>query len=218
MSDDADSTGPDLGKMAGAISAAIAVVASLAVTGVLARAQRNHGEHVLLGLSLIVLAALIVFLVALPHRWVSLFYAAAAAVFAAGLGVAIFAVRETQKDSQRPAVEAEFDPATHILKSTVTADGLSTNVLMRVRVDDLAYNPATRAYAIVGLPLFYAGLGPDQDGQIRYTAQAVVPADGEAVGVTVWAESGKKPACTEQPGVLESEQAGCLVMRLKPSG
>jgi len=232
---------PKLAEIAAAISAGIAVVASLAVSGVLQRAMRNHGSLLLVGLVIIIAASFGWFVPSFPrrhdrpahgdgfvhrlahevdrffHRLFSELYRWAPVLFTVGLIVAIVAVFFTQQDGQRPAVQADFDRNTGVLRATITASGVPTNGLVWVQVDNLKDGSDPKSdYQIVGKPIYYAGLGPDPDGQITYTVQMPVPAAQDALGVTAWRDGNAAPRCSENADLNESQQAGCLVLRLKP--
>jgi hypothetical protein len=218
----------DIAQIATAASAAVAVLASLAVTGVLARAQRNHGYLLFSGLGLVVLGALAWFLATiLPENltvtrrshqtgpFVLGLRAIAGLLFLGGLIIAILAVRQTEQDAQRPAVAASFDAASGVLKAKISAEGLGTDQRMSVRVDGLKQNGETAKLELVEphAPLYFALFGPDADGKVKYEFSVYVPPRFMIVGVVAWTAK-SQPACFDRPG-RQAKEAGCTVVRLK---
>jgi hypothetical protein len=205
------------------------VLAALAVTGVLARAQRNHGYVLFSGLGLVLLGSLAWFFATiipatLNLRWrphlvktdnLKLFIRGLAGVlFILGLVGAIWAVKETEGDAQRPAVSASFDTAKSVLKAKVTADGLGTDQRMSVRVEGLKQIGKTSGldFSEPHKPLYFALLGPDADGKVSYEFSVFVPFRFTIVGVTAWTAK-HRPPCFDRPR-RQSKEAGCLAVRL----
>ena len=222
-------TSGDIAQIATAASAAIAVLVSLAVTGVLARAQRNHGYLLFSGLGLILLGSLGWFVATiLPEnlpmwrqrrntaRFAFWLRVVAGLLFLVGLICAILAVVRTERDAQRPAVAASFDAAKSVLTAKVSADGLGTNQRMAVGVEGLKQrgNTPTVDAAEPNKPLFFALLGPDADGKVKYEFSVYVPPRFRIVGVEAWTAD-TKPACFDRPQGHQAQEAGCAVLRLK---
>ena len=142
--------GSDIAHVAGALTAVIGIVTSLAVTGVLGQAQRNHGVSLLIGFGLVLFGAILWLGATLlpPGRFVLTqewsrfkrtrrllrwtvrrvgFKTLALLSFLAGLILTLNAMVQTQRDSERPAVSASFNQKTRVLAVTATAHGLSTD-------------------------------------------------------------------------------------------
>src|SRR5262249_51457680 len=136
------------------------VLTGLAVTGILAEAQRNHGIWLLAAFSAVLAGAVLwIFATLLPRtrekpahkwkhlRWVQRFIGWAARrqpvqvvsllIFGLGLGFAINAVILTQRDTERPAVSGTFDSKTRTLTAHASAHGLSTDDRLVVLVAGL---------------------------------------------------------------------------------
>jgi hypothetical protein len=118
----------DIAQAAAAATAVIGVVTSLAVTGVLGQAQRNHGNLLLVAFSIVLFAALWWTLAAVIPDTHPVLLSIGAGVFLIGLGFVIAAMIATQHDSERPSVSPDsYDSSKRVLKTTVKADGLAAD-------------------------------------------------------------------------------------------
>jgi hypothetical protein len=275
----------DLAQLIVPLTAVVAVLASLAAAGVIAAAERNHGDHLLWGLGLVVgsaafwLLALLVpttvetkpppkvelltgetpfggftitreTVVETPPeesppeppadwweyykrkfgsywttaaKWIAivgrpLLRFVAIGLLVAGIVYATKAIVDTQRDSQRPAVSASFDPEKGVLSSNVAAEGLSTDQRMTIRVDGLRQlDPNADRVEPVDphSPLYFALLGPDGSGKVKYAFKVYVPPKYDIVSLEAWTAS-SRPGCFDIRSRRQSEEAGCVITRLKP--
>ena len=131
-SDGAESTPLDVTQLLAGTTAVVGVLASLAVTGVLGQAQRNHPGLIYTCLGFVLAAALLWSWASIVpgrrHPWL---YLGGVAFFAVGLTFGVIALVTTQKDSERPSVSATFDKNNGLVTATITADGLSQNKTWR---------------------------------------------------------------------------------------
>jgi hypothetical protein len=218
--------GSDIAQAAAAATAVIGVVTSLAVTGVLGQAQRNHGNLLLVAFSIVLFAALWWTLAAVIPDTHPVLLSIGAGVFLIGLGFAIAAMIATQHDSERPSVSPDsYDSSKRVLKTTVKADGLAADkrivVLAEGLIEKKTQRPnGTPAFRLVPSPqpLYFAVIGPNSDGKVEHTARLVIPKRYQLVGVKAW--TGKtETGCliNENPltlSVAAHERDGCFVLRL----
>jgi hypothetical protein len=238
----------DVAQIATAATAAIAVVTSLAVAGILARAERNHAYYLFGGVLSILVGSLLWFIAALlPTTWraplwlvqwrvarvtpagtigerqsptripIGLIRVVASLFFFGGLIAAVWGVLETQKDAQRPTVSASFDATKNVLTAKVSADGLSTDQRMALRVDPLKQEGESSHLNLAeptAIPLYFALLGPDADGKVKYEFSVYVPKEQNVVGVEAWTAD-TKPPCLDVKPKEQSKEAGCIIIRLK---
>jgi hypothetical protein len=151
------------------------------------------------------------------HPW--LHYLGALSFFV-GLLLSVITLVVTQRDTQRPAVSGTFDRATGLLQATVTADGLSRQDRLVVRIEVLKRVKGRTALRPLSPPLYFGLLGPNADGKIKYTAIAYVPGGARFVGVKAWTAT-TEPACFLAAAITtttrrrpQSQEAGCFVLRL----
>jgi hypothetical protein len=274
----------ELTQISAALVAVVGVVTSLAVTGVLAAAQRNHGTILLIGFAAVVAAALIWLLrgligttkeaqapqataptkeqpgwllvaflpgakatgnaeepgkkaqtegdqvganklerpqgfwARLRASWPALI---AALLFAVGLALAIFALIKTQQDAERPAVSAVFDAKTSILTAKITADGLSAERRMVVRVEPLTEIQGPHGEFLIKPDppeLYFAVIGPNSDGKISHEISVAIPSELKLVAVVAWTGAFPSGCLTAESGqsleIPAREREGCLVLRL----
>jgi hypothetical protein len=215
MSDDTGSNGGkgDLTTIAAAATAAIGIVASLSVAGIIQRVLRNHGE--ILGGSLcIVLIAAIVWLWATlgqeaegdrkrRHNRLKL---VAAGLFVLGVIGSVIATIATARDVERPSISASYDRASSSVKAHVTAGNISSSDSIAVNVDALtAQKDGTWAIA---KNLSRDFVGPDGDGDVSTDLQVMVPVGRyDAVGVQAWnVKNEKDSVCTPDDATVKSQQ------------
>ena len=165
-----------------AVTALVAVAGGLAVTGVLAGAQRNHAGSIYVAVVAVLLASLVwaVWLL-LPkthaHWAVSLLPRILAAVmFAAGVLAIVAGVVQTQRDRQDPAIRVTLDPQTLTLEGDVTVGGLAVHDRLLVQVDGLQlrqtdFKKTSPDYKASVTPLYRASLRPDADGKAGFATQ-----------------------------------------------
>jgi hypothetical protein len=142
----------------------------------------------------------------------------ASLLFLGGLIAAIWGVLETQRDAQRPTVSVSFDATKNVLKATVSADGLRTDQRMALRVDVLKQAGTTHNLKVAkpeALPLYFALLGPDADGKLKYDFSVYVPPKKNIVGVEAWTADQKPPCLDRVKPVRQSKEAGCVIVQLK---
>lgn len=229
----------DIAGIAAAASAAIGVVASLAVTGVLGEAQRNHGialmvafALVLFGAGLWVLGVLIASALRSWHarrrtgRFIksnggTVLQVVAVLLFIAGLILAIVAIVRTQGDSERPAVSATFNRKTRILSADVSGHGLASDHRLMVRVRGMREQRRHGQYVLspAGRYLYMAAVGPNGNGVVKHAIRVFVPTEYALVQVKAW--SGTETRCELEEtrvviGVPENLKPGCLNLRLPP--
>jgi hypothetical protein len=215
------STAIDLGQLAAAVTAVVGIFVSLAATGVLGQAERNHGTLLLIGIGFVLLGVLFWAVAAVrPGRWNAWLHIPGALSFLAGLGIGIGALIATQQDSERPAVSASFDQSNRLLTATVTADGLSSEDRVAVRIEGLKQKgKTTRLEPVSTTPLYFSLLGPGADGKVKHTAIALVPKTYTYVGAKAWTAN-TEPACfldAQLPkGGSQSHEAGCFVLKVQP--
>jgi hypothetical protein len=143
---------------------------------------------------------------------------AAIALLVLGIVRATQAIIKTQGDSQRPAVEATFNADKGVLAANVTAEGLRTEQRMSVRVDGLQQsttNPTSVQAVDINQPFYLALLGPDDSGKVAYKFSVYVPPAFNIVGVEAWTAE-KRPGCFDVASRIQSQEAGCVIIRLKP--
>jgi hypothetical protein len=242
----------DIAHVAGALTAVVGVLTGLAVTGVLGQAQRNHGVSLLIGFGLVLFGAILWLGATLlpPDRFVLTqqwprfnrtrrllswtlrrvgFKAFALLSFLAGLILAVNAMILTQRDSERPAVSASFDPKTRVLAVTATAHGLSTDDRLVALVSGVYTHrlenppPGALQFKLIEDPrsLYYAVIGPDAGGDVSHAISVFVPRQYKLVGVKAWTGSRESECRTEEVRATkvlpQHAQAGCLLMRLPPN-
>jgi hypothetical protein len=214
-------TPTDVASAAAAVSAVIGVITSLAVTGVLAQAQRNHGEWLLIALGVVVFAATCWAVAALNprakagrRRGLKL---VALLAFGGGLIAAIGALVWTQKDSERPTVSATFNDKSRVLTGTATAIGVSTDDRLAVLVAGLNEGKPPD-YDLQADPrsLYYAVVGPNASGNATHKLSVYVPNRYKLVGVKAWTGKNSTPCRTDETNteIPQRQQSGCLVIRL----
>jgi hypothetical protein len=227
--------GGGLAQVAAAVTAVVGIVTSLAVTGILAQAQRNHGVWLLAAFACVVAGAMLWLAVATLHRpaalkkfaWLdkSVVQTVALVATAAGLMLAIWAMVLTQKDTERPSVSATFDRGTRILTASAEAHGLSSDERLVVLVTGLVPKTTGRAGAKAKAnvvfreatpSLYYAVIGPDSGGEVTHAAQVSVPVQYKFVAVKAWTGARETKCETIPPktGVPQRVLAGCLFLRL----
>jgi len=224
----AESTPLDVTQLLAGTTAVIGVLASLAVTGVLGQAQRNHPSLIYVCLGLVLAAALLWSWAAVvpgrQHPWLHL---VGVVCFVAGLSVGITALVTTQHDSERPAVTASFDKDKRLLTATITADGLSLNKALVVKITSVKAKMVGRRpndrkpkYKFDGdtKPLYFGVVGPDASGKVNVTAIAFVPANTPYVGVKAWDSKQDEPSCTgnkkQRASVSQHDEAGCFLLQM----
>ena len=218
-----DSTPLDVTQLIAGTTAVIGILASLAVTGILGQAQRNHPTRIYLCLGLVLFAALLWSWAAIvPGRQHPGLYACGAILFVIGLGFGVNALVTTQHDSERPAVSATFDNTSRQVTATITADGLSLDKAMVVKIDAVraTLTGGGAQYATEPKPLYFAVVGPNADGKIDQTAVAFVPAGVNFVGVKAWTSEQGEPRCLDNRrrlAVPQSDEAGCLLLQMMNS-
>jgi hypothetical protein len=202
----------EITRVATALSGVIGVFAALAVTGVVAQAQRNHGDWILVGLILVLSGAVLWLAATLAQsfswlRWP--FTIVALPVFAAGLGVGIYGIYKTQRDSERPAVSALFDSRTQAVAITATAHGLRSDSRLAIVVSAYRGTPDHPVPLINPPTLYYAVVGPDGSGEVSHTTSVPVPRKYTLVGVEAW--TGGKPESYKcrrtEPAVIGREHS-----------
>jgi len=216
-----DSTPLEVTQLLAGTTAVIGILASLAVTGVLGQAQRNHPTRIYICLGSVLAAALLLSWAAiLPGRRHPWLYFCGVILFFVGLGVGVNALVMTQHDSERPGVSAAFDQASRQVTETVTADGLSLDKAMVVKINALRATKkhGSTLYTADPTPLYFAVVGPDANGKISDTAVAYAPADADFVGVKAWTSEQGEPSCVDRqrnrPAVPQSDEAGCFLLRI----
>ncbi|HEV7774294.1 MAG TPA: hypothetical protein VGO48_13525 [Conexibacter sp.] len=206
----------DLTVVIGAVTALVAGVGALTLTGALGRVQRNHDTAFALAIGCVVLGTGIIAMSTAIERtsWrvrghklrkrqtiqvVGMLFALAGVVI--GFGAAVSSAAETE----RPTLDVHFDHRTLTITGTVTASNLSSNDGLEVRVDGLfapkhAFDhPGDVDYTYVNLSR--AVIGPDSDGKALERIKVRLPHGGyDAIGVT--ARVGAK----EEPCSLDLEE------------
>jgi hypothetical protein len=238
-----DSSKTEIAQIAAAVTAVVGVLTGLAVTGILAQAQRNHGVWLLAAFSA-VLAGAVLWIAAtlLPRhhrraarqrenfawaqrlwRWIfrrQVLQAAALLIFGIGLGFAINALILTQRDTERPSVSAAFDQKTGTLTAHASAHGLSTDDRLVILVSGLTPQ-ADSPTQLTEDPqsLYYAVIGPDQDGNVAHDVSVNVPTRYDIIGVKAWTGVKESECRTEDviatKPLPQHTQAGCLLLRLR---
>lgn len=142
--------------------------------------------------------------------------------FVGGVFVGIVALIATQQDSARPSITASFDSSTAVLTATVKADGLPESGRLVIRVEGLRETARKGKLYYNADPhvLYLTALGPNADGTVSQTVSVSVPSDFSLVGLKAW--SGQEDQgcysngslALENSAVPQSEQDGCLVLRL----
>jgi hypothetical protein len=201
--------GINLAQLTGLGAAAttlIAIISALAVTGVLQRTQRNEGT--LLGAAFIcaiaAAAAWVAISIAKPSTWRSInrygtwaetgIKATAPIAFAAGIVLAILAVIQTQKLTQRPTIDARINPGP-TLEATVKASGLTADSRIVIYVDGLQEERSKPGSYGPPRTIYQAYLGPDPDGDIKVPVNLTIPASQyDAVGLRAWTTL-QQPPC-----------------------
>jgi hypothetical protein len=231
-----------MAQIAAAVTAVVGVLTGLAVTGILAQAQRNHGVWLLAAFSA-VLAGAVLWIAAtlLPRhhrkaaheskhfawlqrlwRWIlrrQVLQTVAILTFGIGLGFAINALILTQRDTERPSVSAAFNHKTRTLTAHASAHGLSTDDRLVVLVSGLTPQPDNPTQLTEDpKSLYYAVIGPDQDGDITHDVSVSVPTRYDVVGVKAWTGPKESECRTEDVIAIkplpQHTQAGCLLLRL----
>ncbi len=248
----------DVAQIAAPITAVIAIFTSLAVTGVLGQAQRNHGDSLAKAFGFVIGGAAVWFIAFLlptaPEsaekapkgwfltRWVweSPSFVARTlqwirkradlllkmlAVLSLVIGIlwGISALIDTQQDFERPAISASFKKASSVLNATVTDRGLASGRRLAVLVQVLKKKHGRLVPDSDSL--YFALLGPDEDGKVNHSVSVYVPPDADLVRVKAWTgetDSGctsfEETVDTITTNLRPGEQAGCLVLRLPTRG
>jgi hypothetical protein len=223
------------------------VFAGLAVTGALSDTQRNHGVYLFIAFAFVLFGAVLWFTAALipakttkawaiiqipgpttstlklaTVRWVLQLLGVVA--FAAGIGVGLSALIQTQGESQRPSVSASFNEAKSVLSGTASADGLGSSQAVTVRVQGMSERIEGDKITLVAdrRDLYYALVGPDSDGKVSQKFNVSVPKHYNLVGVKAWSGDGdrgcqiyEKRANQTRSAYRVSDEDGCLVMRIR---
>lgn len=143
------------------------------------------------------------------------------AAVGAGIVLGVVGLVKTQQGFQRPAVSASFSKDSSILTAKVTDQGLATGRRLAVLVQGLQEKRQKEKLRLVADPklLYFAVIGPDENGKINHSVSVHVPKSYGLVGVKAW--SGETdPGCTifdegvVRSGVRTGEEAGCLALRL----
>jgi hypothetical protein len=219
---DRDSTPLDVTQLLAGTTAVIGILASLAVTGVLGQAQRNHPTRIYICLGCVLAAALLWSWAAiLPGRRHPWLYLCGVILFFVGLGVGVNALVMTQHDSERPGVSTAFNDKSRQVTATITADGLSLDKAMVVKIEVLEATErrGRTRYMPQAPPLYFGVVGPDANGKIKHTAVAIVPPGVTFVGVRAWTAEQGEPSCVDRrtrvTHVPQSDEAGCFLLQLQ---
>jgi hypothetical protein len=209
----------NIGEIAAALSGVIAVFAALAAAGVIGEAQRNHGYWLLIGIGFVLLGAvlwLVATLVPSDPSWVQwLLRGTGLASFAIGLFLGVWAIYQTQQDSERPAVSSAFENG--VLTVEATAHGLRGDSRLVVEVSGFTGTPDAPMPQKKPPTLYFAVVGPNSDGDIDHTAHVPIPAKYTVIGVRAW--TGKNPTTCTAEGVEDKvkqhDRAGCLFLQVR---
>lgn len=191
-------------QVVAAVSAVLAVVTGLAVTGVLAEAQRNNGAWLLGAFAGVLLGATLWLLGVsagagasksgpasnsalewwpvwawLGRLWhwfyrPDLLQPLGLVAVAIALGFAIYALIRTQSDFERPDVAASFSQANNVLTADVTDHGLNSEDRLAIRISAVAMKPKEN-FPTEGSPLYLAEIGPDASGDLDQKIDVRVP-------------------------------------------
>lgn len=232
----------DLAKVGASLTAFIGVVSALAVTGLLGRTERDHGDLFLGAVACVLVAA--VFWVsaaiftpaAVPEReqpspfqrltpwWRSLtrvlknqkrLQFVGLLFLAGGFVCGFIAVLRTQHSPDRPTITAEVQG--NKLVATVTAAGLNSNDRVIVWVDGLRIENVPDYHVIKSQHLYFASVGADGDGNVDESVKLNVGSGRwDAVGIRAFA--GDKSECQTDTNLDLVEEAGpgCVIVPLSP--
>jgi hypothetical protein len=140
----------------------------------------------------------------------------------AGIVVGVAGLVKTQQAVERPAVSASFDKSSSTLNATVSDQGLGSSQRVVVLVQGLREKQGPKRIKLVADPhtLYYAMVGPDENGKINHSVSVVVPAKFGLVGVKAWSGQSDR-GCdiselkkTGKPITPSGQDDGCLALRL----
>jgi hypothetical protein len=139
----------------------------------------------------------------------------------AGIVAGVVGLVKTQQAVERPAVSASFVKAASTLNATVTDQGLGSSQRVVVLVQGLTEKQHAKQIKLVADPhaLYYAMVGPDENGKINHSVSVVVPKKFRLVGVKAW--SGQEDrGCNiselknGEPIIPSGQDDGCLALSL----
>jgi len=232
----------DLAKVGASLTAFIGAISALAVTGLLGRTERDHGDLFLAAVACVLVAAVFWVSAAIftpgaalekeqPRRfrrlrltWRSLrrglqnqkrLQFVGLLFLAAGFVCGFIAVLGTQHSPDRPTITAEVQGDK--LVATVTAAGLNSNDRVIVWVDGLRIDNAPDYHVIKSQHLYFASVGADGDGNVNESVKLNVGSGRwDAVGIRAFA--GDKSECQTDTSLdlVETAGPGCVIVPLLP--
>ena len=205
-----------LTSLAAGVTALLATLGGLAVTGVLERTQRDESTWLFRSFVLVVVAGgLWVGAAVLEGKRKGL-RVLGLLIFGAGLLAGIYAVLQTRETVPRPTVAASLD-ANGLLTGSVKAEGLKSDDVIAIQIDGLTRPPPGELKPGWNASLISSAfLGPDLNGEIDAPISLLIPTGMyEAVGVRASTEG--EPKCDlPAPGVRKEVGPGCRVLPLAP--
>jgi hypothetical protein len=195
-----DGSGPalevDANQLAVPATALISIVASLTLTGVLGRVQRNHPEGFTLALGALILGALLAIVAAALRRgkwrWTLAHVIAGCALglSAGGLLLGTAKAVQTAGEAERPLITTSVERGKNgaawvAVSATVSVGNIPSDRRLVVLVDGL--NPGRGGNYFEPETLYQAYVGPDGDGKVSIPISLQARATRyEAVGVKAY--------------------------------